>query len=246
MNNPGHISSPIHTYVHPERHSRIDLIGMIHIGEASYYQRVQNIVDARNADGALTHYEMVKRAGTAELTTAPRRVQANVQRVRAIMRNVDSLFEGLDLTHQKKGLMYRQSWENHDTTEIDEAARMSTIPLSGLLMATRAMRAFAQTLPPNERRDLLVQNLQQTTNNLHSRQSPLKRLLYGNNERVIIDYRNDIALEAIDNQLQEEPESDLVLLWGMGHLAGLGAGLKNRGFSKVDEQRLVAIHLTAA
>jgi hypothetical protein len=77
--------------------------------------------------------------------------------------------------------------------------------------------------------------------------APAKRtkfdeFMYGQAERVTIDYRNGIALRAFDTQQASERGCDVMLVWGNDHLPGLEAGLAGRGYVQTDEKRLVAVH----
>ncbi len=63
----------------------------------------------------------------------------------------------------------------------------------------------------------------------------------GDTTSAVLDFRNDIALKAIDEQQEKTPGTDVLLLWGAGHLPGLGEGLQQRGYAKVNEENLVAM-----
>ncbi len=109
----------------------------------------------------------------------------------------------------------------------------------------KAVNMVMKKLEPNERRRIIgkaLANALMEDKEISTGQH-IGRLLFGNMDRAIIDYRNDIALSAIRRQLEDDPNSSLVLLWGAAHLPGISKGLTLDGYRKSDEVAIPAMVL---
>ncbi len=244
------IMTPIQTYEHPEFHDRALLIGMIHMGRPDYYEHIQAFVDEHEKNGAAVHYELVGFADSKAVQSVSHinRLKLHLEQEfdgmlgdfgRAIFQGDNaSVFDaGVDHVSQA-ALTYRQSWENHDTDDLDIARHQKLVALLGRYAVMRLVklamhsRSVRSAIEETARRTLL--ELPSADQDKAEKPSPLDP------SSVLIDYRNEIALTALDRHFERTPGSELVLIWGVGHLAGIGAGLVERGFELVDTQEVHA------
>jgi hypothetical protein len=240
MANGNHnIETPHLSYVRPDTDDRVDLVGLVHYAEPRYYEQVQAIIDDRTAQGAVVHYETVKSVSQSEYDAAPRRVRRNIKRIDAIFRSIASLAEGAGLVGQVDSLVVRDGWELHDVDEVSLSTDLNGLALSGLAMLAKMGSILARIAPAEVKRDVVVQVL--STSEVHTGSLAL-RTLYDPNIAVLLDDRNGTALTTADRHFASSVGSGLVLPWGAEHLEGLAAGFESRGFTKIAEQTLTAIH----
>ncbi|HTE57134.1 MAG TPA: hypothetical protein VK694_00160 [Verrucomicrobiae bacterium] len=239
----GAVTTSIHTYVHREYENQVDVIGAIHVAQLPYYEAIQGLIDSKHDDnGAVVHYEQIIKNTPEEFQQAGRAVRARAECVRVMMRGVYGLFGDLEewgLVKQTSAITLRDDWQNYDATEIDLARRLSSFALRRHTLFVRGMKWLYEDMDPEERQKMVKEALMDREERPFSPR--ILKLLIGDLSKQIVDYRNDIELEAVDGQIQDDPETDMVLLWGEGHLKGLGQGLLGRGFVKVDEDKLVAM-----
>jgi hypothetical protein len=57
------------------------------------------------------------------------------------------------------------------------------------------------------------------------------------------ELRERIVLKALDEQRTQTPDADFVLVWGAGHLIGIGQGLTERGYKQETETWHTAIDI---
>jgi hypothetical protein len=236
-----HLEMQTRTYRHPETGSRIDLIGVVHFAEQQFYDKIQEFIDEREESGAVIHFESTKRATPEEYKAAPPQVRRNIRRIRKIHKGFKFMSDRLGLVPQKQGLNYRQTWENHDATELDIAARLNPRSLGKYALLSRGLSVVGNVLPPDMMHYFLVAGLSTPDEELSKPKRPTKKYIEDKNA-VIRTYRNEVALAAVDAQLGREPGSDIALLWGGGHVADLGKGLEARHYRQTEDWSLVAIH----
>lgn len=58
-----------------------------------------------------------------------------------------------------------------------------------------------------------------------------------------LEYRNALQLEAVRRQNLIEPDRDIVMLWGAGHVVGLDVGVKDLGYEHTSVEWLTAFPL---
>ncbi len=246
------VQTPIHTYTHPWYESQVDLIGMIHIAQAPYYDTIQTIIDTKEAEGAAVHYEKIKQNTPEEHANADPLTIAKASQLRTMMKGIYGILEDLDLglVKQLDSLTYPEHWQNHDATELDIASRLGSFTVMrhvGLIkLITSGFNLLDGDEERQQKRDILLKALHSATQEESPREKLIKKVLFGSLDDTILDYRNNIALRAYDRQQRVDPKAATVLIWGAGHLKGLGAGLARRGYKKVHEQKLVAIDASVA
>lgn len=244
---PGVVTTPIQTYSHPEFNNEISLVGMTHLAEPSYYETVQKILDNQDAAGTVIHYERLQEPTTEQRQNLTPRQIAKMRLLGAIMSEIYSWGETSDFVQQLDHLQYRDHWENHDANRLDLLDHMNGPRLFLQYLTIQAIGVAISRVEPHQRRKMIQEGLaearQKPANNPAptSRKDRLTDILTGFDDYAVLDYRNEIALDAFDDQQAVFPGSDVSLVWGVDHLPGLGAGLVERGYQKVDETSLIAI-----
>lgn len=239
------VTTPIHTFTHPEFENQVDLIGMIHTAQPHYYQTIQRRADTSYAHGAAVHYEKVRASSPEDLFWSEPEIQAKLVALGRIMQTTYSLFDGLDLglVKQLDAMEYRSGWQNHDALDVEIVDRIGTFTLKRHQAVLSLLSLAYENMDPDERREQLrstfLDALQDESKGRIGR--VFGRVLLGSMDGAILKFRNEIALDAFDRQQDVAPGANMVLLWGADHLPGIGKGLKKRGYKKAEEERLVAI-----
>lgn len=230
----------MHTFVHPEYNNRVDLVGTICAAQPQYYKVLQRIADDRAKVGARVHYEKVQRSPQAEWRRTPPAIQQKALSVRAVMEAVAGMLDGFGLVQQAQGMTFRRAWENHDTTELQAARLLNSVALNGLRVTTNMVATMLPHLEAQDQTRIIFNYLKRAGEEAQP-ESQAARLVTTDKDTSVVAHRLAIALEAVDQQLTSQPETDLVLLWGAGYLGHFSDSLTDRGFAKVDEQRLTAV-----
>lgn len=234
------IETPVLTYEHSESQSRIDLFGAVHIAEAEYYKTMQEKVGERAAAGAAVQFEMVRVGSDVDISNASRLTLWKMGQIAHGLGTLFELVKGLDsrLIHQRDGLNYHEDWENVDTTHVDIARRFS---IRGVVKLRLVSLLLSEGLDI-ENEDFKRAFFSALGKSLGGSSETGSSLLGSKKDNaVIVDYRNRIALEGVDEKLDEAPGGDIALIWGAGHIPGLEAGLLGRGYRKVEEEKILAI-----
>lgn len=237
------IKTPILTYEHTERGNRVDLVGMIHVAEPAYYEAIQGFVDRRAHEGAVVHYEGVKRVSKEQFRQAPRQVRQNAALSRMALRDLYHMVSDVDgLVHQGKGITYRKEWKNNDATILDQGASMSRLAVDSLYASTRILKLVNRVVGKEMMHQLLRESLRGIDES-DGKPRGIRRIGAASREDFVIRKRNEIAIAALDEELHDNPDTDVLLMWGAGHLPGMSHEVENRGFVQTDEQYLTAIHM---
>lgn len=236
------IISPVVTYEHAKYQNRIDLVGTVHIAEPVYYQELQDFVDSRESQGATVHYEATPYPTPEQLAVAPRHVRRKVERISAVMGEFYGMLGEIDgLVTQTKGLTYRDSWENHDKTVLEMVEEMTRLTIDGLWAGVKLAKLANRLVGPDESQALMLQMLSNAT--AEKKVGLGERLTYFGREKHVVNARNVIALTALDEALETNRKQDMLLLWGAGHVEGLGEGVEKRGFVQINKRQLTAINV---
>ncbi len=243
MNGIEGVESPILTYQHPDYENQVDLVGTVHMAEPRYYQAIQEFVDGRVDEGATVHYELTKIPTAEQLAEVPRPVRRRAERVVAAMGELYGMLGEIDgLVPQAKGLAYRDEWKNHDSTLLEQAASMSRLTVDGLWVSVKLVKLATRLLGQGEMQGLMLQQLSDAASDRERKPGLAERLMTIGRKKHVEVARNTIAMTAFDTEIQADPTTDLLLLWGVKHLKGLGQEVRNRGFVQTDERYLTAIH----
>lgn len=206
---------------------------------------IQRVIASRVARGAVVHHEGTRRPTAEELAGASLEVQRGVEKAIQLQELSARMFGKIGLVHQKHVLPSEAGWENHDATMLDVVERLGEKTLHRQMsLAKLVAKSVEYTKDPDKQRELILNNYARPVERALSgslNQGRIAKLLFRNVGATIVDYRNDIALSAVDRHFEAAPGSELALIWGAGHLAGLGAGLEARGYEQADEQIILAL-----
>jgi hypothetical protein len=205
----------------------VTLVACIHIGLPSYFDELNAIVAAHKGTvlyegiGSLTPEEI------AELTPEERAI---FERLSPLHELYEKLATPLGLVFQGKALHYdREHWINAD------------IPLRRLIAYWKDVKApplpleklTGELLENESSRRLAVQLLLQeplilsTFDSVRSWLPPLRRM-----SDVLIEQRNQAAIEAFD---RVDPDENVLILYGAGHMSGLLDALRERWYWRKEE-----------
>lgn len=209
---------------HPETGRQVVLISMIHIGRADYYARLRELVEEH---AGLVLFEGLGELSPAELddlTPDERRVYDGLATLNGAYRR---LAAALDLVAQPDAMPRpRAGWVRADlpVRELVRRWLAARLPLVPVMSGTSRMLESA--LLRRATRLLLLQEpyLLAMFTVVWGRVPGLRRFT-----RVIVDERNAAALEAFDGT---PPDQDVLITYGAGHIPGILAGLRARGYSE--------------
>lgn len=249
LEEPQILEMPVAEYTHTHLDRRVLLVGMIHIGDESYCKEVQQMVGERESDGATVHYEMVRRPSEEELTEASKLTLRKLGMLSAIMRGgIYSWLDGTGLVRQSTSLWVGKNWQNHDATLMKTAEDMPLAALSFQYMAFRGVSAVMSRYSLEDRIEIVTNVLakgkgSELITEPRKRIGAVGRLIMGDLDVALHDRRNEAALTGVDEHAASFDKSDLVLIWGAGHLHDLSKGLEQRGYAQTDISTLAAIDL---
>lgn len=234
------VTTPIDTFAHPETGSKIDLVSMVHIGQPSYYRKLGRYIMARQDEGCTVHYEEIATSDeTVEPTSPLERIKRKIQEVLTDESAKSYAFVMLNsgYTVQENSALFRDTGsENHDITEADVVRQTSLMTsLTGLRHARKLRRRLEKAANKGSYGidEAVFGVIKECVDTATSGKARNKR-----QDKVTIHVRNQIALEGVDTALAENPASRLVLIWGIGHLAGLQSGLFERGYEHTSRQEI--------
>lgn len=240
------LSTPTAEYASAELPARIHFIGMIHIAHPFYYEAARQTIADRQADGAIVHYEYVRDMSPEQRAHLDPKNNQKLKDFEWSFKELYKIFNGSGLVKQKDHLSILPDWENHDVGLFEVIDGLSTRQVKTRLVGSRLLSWIFQDLDGEKRIELQERVLTDIFDAERKRSMLAKigSLLLGGEDKVVLQMRNNVALAAVDDQLHKEPERDIVLLWGSGHLAGIGDGLEERGFEKVATGYMPAIDLS--
>lgn len=232
------ITTPIDTFAHPETGSQIDLVSVVHVGLPSYYQKLGSYIMDRQDQGFAVHHEGIAVSDEGKGIVSPLgRIKRRI--MLAEMDQEDKGYASVILhssyTFQDNTELFHEAGsERHDLTEADVAQR------TGIFTHIRAYgssRRFSSKLEkaankgPEEMDEFVFGVIKAGVDKAKSGTERNKQ-----RRKVTINMRNQVALEGVDAALQDDPDARLVLVWGIGHLAGLQSGLLDRGYEHIGRQ----------
>ena len=234
------VTTPIDTFEQPESGSQIDLVSVVHVGMPSYYRKLGDYIMAKQHDGFTVQYEGI--AESDETTEARGPIENTKRRVQTA--RGDQVVEGYVsiLAHSRytiqdnSELFHGTDSERHDMSEADYISQTSLLTsVRGLIGERRLRRKLEKAATEgSEAMDELVFGLiKEGADEGINFERRNKR-----HDKVTIHARNQIALEAVDTALVDNPEAKLVLIWGIGHLAGLQSGLLDKGYGHIARQEI--------
>lgn len=235
---------------HPETESTITLIGNRHYATKAYMEAIADRLDKCDAAGATIHLEGVREATSKELeslTSRQRHVVDTLLRFGPLLHKVGNLSAQATLHHAisvedpetGKLVLRNPLWQVHDVSHADLARaanrrqRASLKVVSG--MVSLANDALKEDPDAWERTDIEDSS---TFRASHWAAAKISSLIMHPATVLLVDYRNEVALNALGVQLEDDPSKDFALLWGQGHVAGLSKGILRRGYIQTGIEEL--------
>lgn len=241
----GYIQTPLVELHNQEHDSTISLVGVAHFGHHRYYQWIDKYIAEKHDAGAAVHYEGVH-------MQSPDKVDwQNDQHKRSYLEmlcddSVGDMFlsfftKRLHVVRQQAALSYLKTWERHDTDGIQIAkslAKKSYMEDRVGQLLLRGLIGCMKILPP-EQQESVARSMAQ----LLVHPDDEHAAYFAREKEVILDQRNDIAVNAVKAVRERQPEQDFVLLWGAGHTPGLIKGLEAEGYNPAKTYWLNAIRV---
>ena len=255
MSEIGTVTTDINEFTRDTDGSRVTIMGVTHYGEREYYDELQDRLDERHQDGAAIHYELVggpgndtsARIGLGGITKALMMYPAYKAGIK--------FWEKLPHTvSQRQHLTLRSTWENHDmsTGEVMRNIKWSTATatlLGGFAMkASNLRQSFGRPKPIARKLASLKDRIDggegdAPTGMLSKFRKARTDTLRGELEDVLLSRRNEIALNAVDSSVSDDPSREVVMLWGQGHVETLSEGLVERGYRMIGSTALRSMDL---
>ena len=221
----GVLQTPVIRYRHRRTGRTVTLVGTAHVGEASYYERLQAIVARLEAAGAVVCYEWIGSAAEEEWAAASAGERAARDASQSMGQGTFKQV-GRSLGWVEQGAVFRwaPSWRNVDITDL-ELVRLAS-PEGMRAMGGALGDVWGSSLTQDQA-DAVTGAAAGVVFRLVSLDwfDLLRRITTWDDasrrfSRVDIEERNAHALARMPSG------ADVVLLWGAGHLPGLAAGLK--------------------
>ena len=235
------VGNVLHTnldiYVHPVDRTRVDVVGMVHFADAGFYHGVQSYLDDRTMAGAHVQYEGVTQPKPGE--HIPEETVQKIGLMAMAAQTVGDLFTGVGLASQQEVLEYRPSWSNSDISMAEVVADIDMRSVIEFAVGAEVLAQLMGDLHPSEQREALFSALQRLGHSSDNNSGLMGPRL----SDALLDKRNEAALGVMDRQKLARPNTDFVLVWGEGHLPGLGVGLSRRGYHLKKQRHLPAISL---
>lgn len=232
----GKLQIPVVFYEHPVTKRVVVFVAAIHIAEPTYYVAIQELIDS------LKGYHVLFE-GTGKLS--PQEEQSLTPKEKEIASQFDFIFdltkmfgELMSLQYQKNGLTYPVSWINTDMRLYDLIRAFVQRDLYLVKRGWEVEDPFTEEFEQNIARWLI--------DKIFNRLVPVATILavgtlFSRNmrgeKRLILDARNEIAFQGIDQYLKD---GNIVTIWGAAHLPGIEKCLKKSGFREVRREWFTA------
>ncbi|MCP2304032.1 hypothetical protein LV79_003739 [Actinokineospora globicatena] len=226
----GDLHTAVQTWTRADTHP-IVLIGLSHVGETDYYTAVGRILDA-NLDAEVLHEGVVREQPPPALTARERDRLAHLDGW-GLRRALEWAAVATGLQLQSHGLVRREHWRNADVTAVD------LLRVSGDLRDITLPDPDDLTWPQGRQARLAARLLRRLM--IHG--SRWTHLTANRSTRLgIIDWRNINAIIQVFRVVHDSP---VLLLWGAGHLRGMGKLLALNDFNLDNTRWLRAISARA-
>jgi len=202
---------------------------MVHAAKPSYYESVGRYVEARESDGSIVHFEASFLPDDEQLASYPDWVGNNAKRLDKALHTFMDCSDEDDVVPQydTPSFTIKDSWEIHDLNTADAVMALGMIRT---WVAVKTLERFVAIGEGTKKERPLLD-------------AASDLLLLKVTDRVIIDKRNDIALQGVEGALHANPDQDITLLWGSFHLPGLAKGILKMDYAHTDTfwQQAVAV-----
>ena len=237
-------STPIDSFEHSATGSLIDIVSMVHVGLPRYYQNLGDYITSRQDDGFQVHHEGIAPSDDFVPRNSVEKVKNKLFQLStdASINGLVILEIGSEYTNQGNDQLFYEAGSSgeHDVTEAEYITGLSVLTHAARLIGnrrlSRSIRKASRSKTPaalDERIFGIVRsNIVAYEDGDKRHRSP--------GDKFVIQKRNEIALAGVDGALEVDDAAKLVLVWGLGHLAGLRSGLVDRGYEHVGRQEVEA------
>lgn len=223
----GALEVATHTWYRAEDGAVIDLVGMIHMADRGFFERIVRKIAQDVADGAVVHYERTAHPNDERMARLSGR-EANTlrqlhQRAQA---KIDYLCKHSGLTYQSTVIdPVALGWHvNADVSSLDMLRMMGTArsdeAASGADFADMSASA-----------NRLVGTVIHWMTRNSSLLMPLRTLAVRSTRAYIETWRDIHAMTVALNHFEADPLVPIVAPWGGAHLPGMGDILALNGFT---------------
>jgi hypothetical protein len=219
----GRLQTAVHHYLHTDTDTarRVTVIGTHHYGAPAYWAEIRARIDRQTVGGAVVHCEGSQLLPAApDMTEDERRLLDQLRHCRALEQQ--RVGDGFGWVHQRDGLTYPDHWHINDLSDLDILRSLGPDVIGKLIGHMRRILQWpdGDHRGPARYRVLTALRVRITgTDRIITRRGPA--------DTVLTDDRERLALQGVANT-----DRDTVLIWGVAHLPGLGAGLNDQGFAR--------------
>jgi hypothetical protein len=234
----GTLSTGVSRWYHPATKTTMFLVGAVHIGEQSYYDRVQEILDQTD----VVLFEAVQK-GDDELT------EEQIASMTALGKMQIAMKDALGLEFQRDAMQYKRDfWKNADvdfaTLQKHMKAHNARLPTDNPLV--RGLLSVVTTLISGANKNPRANDL------LRGQLAPVlaqaDRILATKMKNVsdsLIIFRNEKAMEFVQQELKDGPKGRwLSLFYGAGHLPDINSRMIEDGWKYQGSDWVTAWHFT--
>lgn len=210
------------------------LVGACHISDQDYFSNVQFFLDSHEKKGYKILFEMVGAVSRKEkkmLVGRARRLFYGFNKLFGYIGQIPVL---LGATYQKTGIKYSDSWINTDISIGDLVKRL----------AAAGVKPFQ--VPDVDMTNATVQMVLRLffnygMGNIMAVMTIMPLICKRDNgfQSVILDYRNEVAVQGIVDHI----DHNVISFWGAAHLPGMVKLLQKHGFKEVRKEWIPAYNL---
>ncbi len=229
------LQSPVRSYQHKETGRRVILVGICHIGKKTYYQKIQSFIDRMSSEGFQILYEDVgieDDENTDSLDPETHSILDRMSDLDTFMREASKRFFTEDIVYQTEALEYRDSWIRTDVTATQIATSLTEIGSSKPDYSVTGFKIRSRSSPSEEVIWCMKKIFTTATKllpgftvivEIFTRFKFEARAL----KEVVITMRDEVATLGI---LEYNKYSDVLSIWGAGHISGIHKHLLAAGY----------------
>lgn len=233
----GALQTAVATFTHPDTRVEVILYGVVHVADAAYYRQVQTDLDG---------YDVVLYEGVA-----PPQDKAQARQQAEDLKDLQqTMGEVLGLTFQKDGIDYTRANLVHADMTLDQLQEAmggkDQSPLDQLfggaqfkqlMPMLRALGPMAKAMMANNpaMQDRLKMMMAQQLAH-----ADLGAQLGENFKRVILERRNEVAMEVLAEQLQHRDHGRIAIFYGAAHNPDFEERLGKLGWTRSDKRWMSA------
>jgi hypothetical protein len=219
---PGALETGVQRYHDAKGNNDVFLIGVVHVGEPAYFERLQDLLDSMDT----VLFEGVGgNRGDDETATLD-----TIIKLQLILK------DSLGLSYQKDGLCYDRSfWVNSDMTWAEVQAELDREGLE-LIPGEKVINMFSNALfkfwQPGQRKlsrgasmrlRRFVAPMLGNADRLMAQYKELKGM-----DKVVIKARNDVVVDDLGGWLEENTGRRVGIFYGAGHMRDMKAKIMDR------------------